>query len=75
MQDIKPSAGSVHKAPQKSKTLNRKYTKNQPRTPNVKFRLIIVAKKSKLEQAERPIYLRMPAFLNLAKNHYSKNLT
>ena len=27
MQDIKPSAGSVHKAPQKSKTLNRKYTK------------------------------------------------
>ncbi len=27
MQDIKPGAGSVHKAPQKSKTLNRQYTK------------------------------------------------
>ena len=27
MQDIKPSADSIHKAPQKSKTLNRKYTK------------------------------------------------
>lgn len=46
MQDIKPGANSVHKAPQKSKTLNRKFTKKPVKSPDNQIKVNQTNKKT-----------------------------
>lgn len=73
MQDIKPGANSIHKAPQKSKTLNRQYTKKPTKSLDGHISVNQTAKKEQMRSAHSIDIKRNSTVSHFGKQPLLKN--